>query len=172
MSSVFAPDFLFSRITNVHFGGGGYVVGTIFAAADVTVELVSPRTGLQVNHVIFPLSAGGSGFGIGIAVFGQGKFEFKVRGAIDPSQFLPFVGFSVFTKPPFNKPGQQWFHDYQGADQVLRLQFGAPPSQSIQNPDASAGVPASGAFIVDVKGDTSTAGKGTVSVQNVSQQGG
>lgn len=168
----FSPDFLFSTLTNVHFGGGGYVVVIFFAEADAQVEIVSPLTGLQVNHVAFPLSQGGEGLGIGIAVFGTGKFEFKIRGSIDPSKFAPFVGASVYTKSPFDKAGLQWFHDYQGADQELRLQFGVPLTQVPPDPDASAGVAASGAFIVDVKGDTSTLGKGTVTLTNVSQQGG
>jgi hypothetical protein len=173
MTTVFHPDFLFSTITNVHFGGGGYCVIFFSGLAPPITRL---KSGEKIaSSIALPLSAGVNALGTGVAVFGQGKFSFHYQVDYgDPTQIAPSIFCQVFTKSPFDKLGQQFFSDYQGTDQTLRLQFGKPPNVPGPVPDNTNGATGLGnsraIYRIDV--DVSKVGKGNVTVTDVTTSGG
>lgn len=168
-TKTFEPDFLFSRLTDVHFGGSGYLVLSGYEGLPFQALSALPK-GAEVTQFFQVASGpGGSGnvFMAGYAVYFPDKLtgEFQVGGT--PSA-IGDVNVAVYTKPPFDKPGQKWFYDYQGADQEGRFQFGSPPSKpGPVGPDASVRVPGqSGTFFIKVSADVAQKGHGTVTAQD------
>jgi hypothetical protein len=169
----FSPDFLFSTVTDVHFASeGGYVVLFYNSFSPATFQALNGA--VIADSLQLPESQGGSGLGIAVAVFGQGKFNVRFKGVGDGSrQLSTFMVGEVFTNPPYDKKGQRLFSDYQGTDQTLRISFGVAPNQPQPNPDDFEQLDTGpGSFTVNAAVDVTKKGKGTVTLTDVTQQGG